>query len=541
MESTARVITKIEANPMLAKNLKGKEYLRVAAYARVSTDSEDQLESYKAQVAYYTDAISKNPKWRFVEIYADEGITGTIDKKRPNFLRMIRDCEKGKIDLILTKSVARFARNTVDSLRYVRKLKAKGIGVYFEEQALDSLKAENEMAIGLYSVMAQAESENISANVRWGIQQRMKSGTFKFRYDILGYEKGEDGQPKIKEDEAKIVREIFNLYLSGESFLGIKGYLEKNGFATKKGNSGWSTNLIRKMLTNEKYCGDFLMQKTFVDNCISKKTRVNRGELPKYLISNNHPAIIERSQFNLVQKEIARRSSIKKKSELAITQKGKYSKYLLSELLVCGDCGSPYRRRIRIRNGNKKIYWRCVNRLENGNKYCKDSITVDECLLKDTIKRALKKIVESDKDVYEMVLSNLTYSITGQDTALEIFSLENQIKESKDMIDTATKQLATTSGDGHNLFELIKDTNTKIIILREQLELKKASLQNSETVEVEIERIKELLNTESGESYDEYNEKFVRSVVDYIRVLPYKALEITLKGGFKIEENFYEK
>lgn len=162
-------------------------------------------------------------------------------------------------------------------------------------------------------------------------------------------------------------------------------------------------------------------------------------------------------------------------------------------------------------------------------------------MLKDTIKRALKKIVESDKDVYEMVLSNLTYSITGQDTALEIFSLENQIKESKDMIDTATKQLATTSGDGHNLFELIKETNTKIIILREQLELKKASLQNSEIVEVEIERIKELLNTESSESYDEYNEKIVRNVVDYIRVLPYKALEITLKGGFKIEENFYEK
>ena len=161
--------------------------MRVAAYCRVSTDSEDQLESYKAQVAYYTDAIAKNPKWRFVDIYADEGITGTMATKRTNFMRMMRDCEKGKIDLILTKSVARFARNTVDSLKYVRKLKAKGIGVYFEEQALDSLKTENEMAIGLYSVLAQAESENISANVRWGIQQRMKSGTFKFRYNLLGY------------------------------------------------------------------------------------------------------------------------------------------------------------------------------------------------------------------------------------------------------------------------------------------------------------------------------------------------------------------
>ena len=150
--------------------------------AESATDSEDQLESYKAQVAYYTDAIAKNPRWRFVDIYADEGITGVMAKKRTNFMRMMRDCEKGKIDLILTKSVARFARNTVDSLNYVRRLKAKGIGVYFEEQALDSLKTENEMALGLYSVLAQAESENISANVRWGIRQRMQSGTFKFRY-----------------------------------------------------------------------------------------------------------------------------------------------------------------------------------------------------------------------------------------------------------------------------------------------------------------------------------------------------------------------
>lgn len=190
--------------------------LRVAAYCRVSTDSEDQLESYKAQVAYYTDAIAKNPRWRFVDIYADEGITGVMAKKRTNFMRMMRDCEKGKIDLILTKSVARFARNTVDSLNYVRRLKAKGIGVYFEEQAHDSLKTENEMALGLYSVLAQAESENISANVRWGIRQRMQSGTFKFRYNLLGYRKGEDGEPEIVEEEAKYIRAIFNMYLDGK-------------------------------------------------------------------------------------------------------------------------------------------------------------------------------------------------------------------------------------------------------------------------------------------------------------------------------------
>ena len=201
-----KIVTKIEANPLLIRRNDANAILRVAAYCRVSTDSDDQLESYAAQVAYYTDIIVKNPRWRLVKIYADEGITGIQAKKRKHFLEMIRDCEKGKIDLILTKSVARFARNTVDSLQYVRQLKAIGVGVYFQEQNLDTLKTDNEMVIGFHSVMAQAESENISANVRWGIQQRMRTGTYAFRYNILGYRKGENGEPVIVPEEAEVVK-----------------------------------------------------------------------------------------------------------------------------------------------------------------------------------------------------------------------------------------------------------------------------------------------------------------------------------------------
>ena len=223
---TQKIVTKIEANPLLVNKENEYRQLRVAAYCRVSTDSDEQLDSYEAQLAYYTDAIAKNPKWRFAGIYADEGITGTMAKKRPQFLKMISDCEKGKIDLILTKSVARFARNTVDSLKYVRKLKGMGIGVFFEEQSLDTMKADSEMCLGLYSVMAQAESENISANVRWGIQQRMKSGTFAFRYNILGYRKGENGEPEIVPQEAEVIRRIFQMYLDGSSLDQIKEYLE---------------------------------------------------------------------------------------------------------------------------------------------------------------------------------------------------------------------------------------------------------------------------------------------------------------------------
>lgn len=291
---STKIVTKIEANPLLVSRENEYRQLRVAAYCRVSTDSDEQLDSYEAQLAYYTDAIAKNPKWRFAGIYADEGITGTQANKRPNFQKMIRDCEKGKIDFILTKSVARFARNTVDSLRYVRKLKAMGIGVFFEEQALDSMKSENEMFLGLYSVMAQAESENISANVRWGIQQRMKSGTFAFRYTILGYRRGENGEPEIIPEEAEVVRKIFNMYLEGASLDQIKSYLETNGIKTKKGKSVWSKQIIQDMLCNERFAGDMLLQKTYIENCINKKVKKNRGEMAKYRRSlSNRISVLE--------------------------------------------------------------------------------------------------------------------------------------------------------------------------------------------------------------------------------------------------------
>ena len=322
---TRKIVTKIDANPLLANKENEYKQLRVAAYCRVSTDSDEQLESYEAQLAYYTDAIAKNPQWRFAGIYADEGITGTMATKRPRFLKMIQDCEKGKIDYILTKSVARFARNTVDSLKYVRQLKAMGIGVYFEEQALDSLKADNEMFLGLYSVMAQAESENISANVRWGIQQRMKSGTYAFRYNILGYRKGENGEPEIVPDEADVVRTIFAMYLDGCSLDQIKEYLEEKRICTKKGKSVWSKQIIQGILCNERFAGDMLLQKTYTENCINKKVKKNRGEMAKYLIVNNHPAIISKDMFKMVQAEIARRSSKRKTSDRGITELGKYS------------------------------------------------------------------------------------------------------------------------------------------------------------------------------------------------------------------------
>lgn len=509
--------------------------MRVAAYCRVSTDSEDQLESYKAQVAYYTDAIAKNPRWRFVDIYADEGITGTLARKRDNFLRMIRDCEKGKIDLILTKSVARFARNTVESLQYVRRLKAKGVGVYFEEQCIDSLKADSEMFIGIHSVLAQAESENISANVRWGIQQRMRTGTFAFRYGIMGYEKGEDGKPQIVEEEAKVVRSIFSMYLNGSSLDQIKSYLENNGILTKTGKSVWGKTIIQGMLTNERYTGDMLLQKTYTENCITKKVKKNRGEMAKYLITNNHPASIDRETFKAVQKEIARRSSKRKISDKTITEQGKYSgKYALTELLVCGECGSPYRRKTWVRNGVNRKVWRCLSRVDNGTTYCKDSVTVEEGMLHQTICRALKRAIQYDREAYDLILSNLSYGVTGIEDSLDIFAIETQIKELKNRIEENVELAMNAEGDPQKYYDVIKYMNSQIVTLNEQLNLVKEKLSSQEKISMEITRIKECLD--DATIFEKYDDRMVRRLVDHIRVMGDRRLIIVLKGGLQIEE-----
>lgn len=381
-----RTITKIEANPALFSRTADNRKLKVAAYCRVSTDEEDQLNSLETQMKYYTGKISENSEWTFAGIYADEGISGTSVDKRKEFMRLMRDCQKGKVDYILTKSTTRFARNTVDSLTWVRKLRAIGVGVMFEEQNLDSLKAENETFIGFYSVMAQSESESISGNVKWGVRKRMKNGTYKVRFDLLGYSVDKDGNPYIVPAEAEAIRTIFKMFLDGASLLQLQQYLEGNGFKTPRGNSVWQRSVISYMLKNEKYVGDVLYQKTYRRDCISKKVLRNNGELTRYLISNNHPAIIDRETFNLVQLEIARRSNKRKKSDKGLTELGKYSgKYALTDLLVCGCCGGAYKRTCKNETDKKVYYWRCINRIDHGTTACRDSFGIEEKKLHSAI------------------------------------------------------------------------------------------------------------------------------------------------------------
>ena len=406
---------------------------RVAAYCRVSTDSEEQLNSYDAQKSYYTQRIEENPDWELAGIFADEGITGTSMKKRTEFKRMIAACKRGRIDMILTKSLSRFARNTVDCLDTVRILKANGIGVIFEKENINTLTESSEFLITLFSGFAQAESESLSKNVRQGKQFGMKDGIVHFQYKkLLGYRRGENGQPEIVPEEAETIRRIYRRYLEGASEGEIKKELEADNVLTAAGLAGWSQRVVHSILTNEKYIGDALLQKTYVTDCISKKVVKNQGELPMYYIENHHQGIIPKELFQRVQEEMARRTSKRKVMQKSgKTEQGKYSaKYALSELLICGECGTPYKRCTWSRNGKKRIVWRCVSRLEFGTKYCHNSPTLDEGKLHDAIVAALNRYGADRAKVIEdaLAIAEIVQSHNSKD-GVSLLALQDRLKK----------------------------------------------------------------------------------------------------------------
>ncbi|MGN0656302.1 MAG: recombinase family protein [Ruminiclostridium sp.] len=272
MSDTEKKVVVIPPKPL--EKIRRTNRLNVAAYCRVSTDEEEQETSYEAQISYYTEKINGNSEWNMAGIFADEGITGTQARKRPEFLRMIRLCRKGKIDIILTKSLSRFARNTVDSLNYIRELKLLNIAIIFEKENINTLTAESEMLTTIMSCFAQAESESISKNVSWGIRQGFKNGNVPMHYNtMLGYCKSSDGKPEIVPEEAEIVIDIYDRYLSGMSLQQIADSLNARGLVTKYGKKPWTGANIQLILKNEKYTGDALLQKTYITDCISKKSR----------------------------------------------------------------------------------------------------------------------------------------------------------------------------------------------------------------------------------------------------------------------------
>ena len=395
----------IPPKPELQQTAAVTKQLRVAAYCRVSTKEEEQASSYEAQCEYYTDKIMSNKEWTMAGIFADEGITGTSTKKRTEFLRMIRQCKQKKIDLILTKSIQRFARNTLDCINYTRILRQLGIGVLFEKENINSLPPDSEFMITMYGAMAQSESESISGNIRRGRQMHAKVGTLKVPcYRLYGYEKDADGKFCIIPEQAEIVRELYKRYESGASLRNLQDWLEENQIKTVLGESKWTATSIKSILTNEKYCGDVLLQKTFRTDVISKKVIKNVGQMAQYYMPDHHEAIVSREQYNAVKAEMARRSALRSPSKQAVTGRSCYtSKYALSDRIVCGECGTLYRRCTWTSLGRKYPVWRCTSRLNYGTKYCHDSPTIKEEPLQAAILAAINSAMSNKPALLNLI------------------------------------------------------------------------------------------------------------------------------------------
>ena len=365
---------------------------KVAGYARVSTDLEEQLTSYEAQVDYYTKYIQNNPDWEFVEVYTDEGISATSTKRRDGFNRMIQDALDGKIDLIITKSVSRFARNTVDTLTTVRQLKEKGIEVYFEKENIHTLDSKGELLITIMSSLAQEESRSISENVTWGQRKRFADGKVSMPYkQFLGYDKGpgKHGTPVINEEQAEIVRLIYRLFLEGKTPSGIARYLTEQQIPTPGGKTKWQSGTVFSILTNEKYKGDAILQKCFTVDFLTKKQKVNEGEVPQYYVENSHPAIISPEVFDMVQTEVERRRKLPTRHS---------GVGLFASRIFCGDCGAAFGAKVWHSNDKyRKVIYQCNHKFK-GKEKC-STPKLEEEQIKELFVKAVNLLITDAKEI----------------------------------------------------------------------------------------------------------------------------------------------
>lgn len=451
---------------------------------------------------------------------------------------MITACKRGHIDLIITKSLSRFARNTVDCLETVRLLKANGIGVYFEKENINTLTESSEFLITLFSGFAQAESESLSKNVAWGKAKSAEAGKVTFQYKkMLGYRKGADGQPEIVPEEAEVIKRIYHRYLDGCTLGQIKRELDEDNVPTAQGVEFWSPAIIHNILTNEKYIGDALLQKTYVTDCISKKVKKNQGERAMYYVENNHPAIISREMFNQVRNEMTRRSSKRKVLQKSgKTELGKYSgKYALTELLVCGECGSPYKRVTWARNGKKRIVWRCVSRLEFGTQYCHNSPTLDESKLHSAILASMNEFAVIRQEGCPDVLA------MAEEAKQALSQAGAKLLELKKHMETVSREQSVLLD---RLLENMGDAelNAKMKALTDEKESLKAQILDARQMEVSLEeqatRHQQMWDSimECSAGYTEFADEFVRQIIQKITVEDEETIRIHFRDSEMVIE-----
>ena len=511
--------------------------LRVAAYCRVSTKEEEQASSYEAQCEYYTDKIMSNKEWTMAGIFADEGITGTSTKKRTEFLRMIRQCKQKKIDLILTKSIQRFARNTLDCINYTRILRQLGIGVLFEKENINSLPPDSEFMITMYGAMAQSESESISGNIRRGRQMHANVGTLKVPcHRLYGYKKDENEKFCIIPEQAEVVREIYERYKNGASLRNLKDWLESNHIKTVLGTEEWSVSAIKGILTNEKYCGDVLLQKTFCTDVISKKIVKNIGQMTQYYMPDHHEGIVSKEQYQAVQAEMARRGALRSPSKQAVTGRSCYtSKYALSDRLFCGECGTLYRRKTRNIKGNIYHEWRCISRLEYGKKYCHESPTLREIPLQNAILAAINSAMSNKPALLDLIKNAVSLELLPvQGQTMSLADIGRRLEQLDEQFQTLLAE-AIDAEDKEACNAQFAEILAEQTVLKKQKETILQSSADADRVCGRMKQAEQALDA-AASTLTEWNETAVRQTVERVTVLSADEILVRIKGGAEIKQ-----
>ena len=536
---TVKKVSTIPAKPQYDRSVKLTEKkLKVAAYCRVSTELEEQESSYAAQVEYYTNKINENTNWKNAGIYADDGKSATNTKKRDDFRAMVQDALDGKIEMILTKSVSRFARNTVDSLTIIRQLKEKNVAVVFEKEGINTLDGTGEILITILSSLAQEESRNISENTRWGVVRRFEKGKVLVNHNkFMGFTKNDEGELIIVPKEAEIVKLVFRMYLEGNSPYKIASYLENQRIKTATGKEHWHASVVEKMLKNEKYMGDALLQKTYTTDFMTKKRVLNKGIVPQYYVEDDHEAIISKELFYRVQEEMLRRSSMSKAAQTRRkNQKAKYSSmYALTGMVICGDCGHEYRRVTWARNGKKKIVWRCTNRLNNGVESCGKSPTIEESILQNTVMSAITKIAANNGDFIGAFRQNVIRVIGNYSQDKEDNEYEKLIKEKEQQMVALIAENAKTGTYTDEFDKQYKQIADEIAKIKQEQSESKRKRKLSASYEERVKDMDAFLR-KAPCGLPEFDDDLVRRLVANIKVMSADRVLIQFKSGIVMEE-----
>ncbi len=503
---------------------------RVCAYARVSTDSEEQESSYENQVKHFKSYIENRNGWEYVGIYADEGLSGK-NTKRPQFIQMLKDCEDGKIDKIITKSVSRFARNTLDCVQTIRKLKEKGIGVYFEKENLDTMQESSEFILTLMASLAEEESRSISNNIRWSVKKRFEQGklimgTARF----LGYTNDEDGNLRIVPEEAVIVKRIYTEFLEGSTLHQIKRSLESDDIKSPSGGEKWHVSTIKSILENEKYKGDCLLQKTYLADFLSPRRVKNEGQAQMYYVENNHAGIVTDEMYDLVQQEFIKRNELRSASK---TGRGKYSgKYPFSGIIICGECGATYRRHQQYNRNKKYPTWVCKVHENQGNHKCKAK-PIKEDALERAFVNSINNLVTNKEEVLTRLKDVICDTLTDEsDTRLA--EIEDKIQAKQESIVTCLNDRQTGKITEEEYIKLSRQNMSSIDTLTLEKQEIESELGKMQLADYRKEEITKML--ENGEKLNTFDETVFKNLVQEIKAISQKEIEITYNCGLTVRE-----